>query len=160
MKLSAIAAIGQNGELGKDNNLIWHLKGDMKFFKETTLGHTIIMGRKTFESLPKLLPKRKHIVLSRGNIDIPQVEVYHDIASFLKKYQNSNEEIFNIGGASIYKALLDYTENIYLTEIDASAEADTYFPKLNKNDYHAIILDITHDQDTGIKYKHVLYTRR
>ncbi len=160
MKLSAIAAIGRNGELGKDNNLIWHLKGDMNFFKATTLGHTIIMGRKTFESLPKLLPGRKHIVLSSGNIDIPEVEVYHDIAIFLQNYQNSDEKIFNIGGASIYKALLDYTEKIYLTEIDASAQADVYFPKFNKDDYYATILDNTQDQDTGIKYKHVLYKRR
>lgn len=160
MKLSIIAAIGKNGELGKDNNLIWHLKGDMKFFKEVTLGHTIIMGRKTFESLPKLLPKRKHLVLSKSNIEIPKVEVYHDIDSFLNNYQNSNKEIFNIGGASIYKALLDYTEKIYLTEIDASAQADTYFPKFNKNNYKTTILGVSQDQETGIKYKHVLYKRR
>ena len=160
MKLAIIAAIGQNGELGKDNNLIWHLKGDMKFFKDITLGHTIIMGRKTFESLPRLLPGRKHIVLSNGNIDIPEVEVYHDITSFFKNYQNSDEEIFNIGGASIYKALLDYTDKIYLTEIEKQAEADTYFPKFNKDDYHATVLDINQDQDMGIKYKHVLYKRR
>ena len=139
MRLSIIAAIGQNGELGKNNNLIWHLKGDMKFFKDITLGHTIVMGRKTFESLPKLLPGRKHIVLSRNNIDIPEIEVYHDIQSFLKKYQNSDEEIFNIGGASIYKILLDYTDKIYLTEIEKQAEADTYFPKFNKDDYNATI---------------------
>ena len=160
MRLSIIAAIGQNGELGKNNNLIWHLKGDMKFFKYITLGHTIVMGRKTFESLPKLLPGRKHIVLSRNNIDIPEIEVYHDIQSFLKKYQNSDEEIFNIGGASIYKILLDYTDKIYLTEIEKQAEADTYFPKFNKDDYNATILDINQDQNTGIKYKHVLYKRR
>ena len=160
MRLSIIAAIGQNGELGKNNNLIWHLKGDMKFFKDITLGHTIVMGRKTFESLPKLLPGRKHIVLSRNNIDIPEIEVYHDIQSFLKKYQNSDEEIFNIGSASIYKILLDYTDKIYLTEIEKQAEADTYFPKFNKDDYNATILDINQDQNTGIKYKHVLYKRR
>lgn len=160
MRLSIIAAIGQNGELGKNNNLIWHLKGDMKFFKDITLGHTIVMGRKTFESLPKLLPGRKHIVLSRNNIDIPEIEVYHDIQSFLKKYQNSDEEIFNIGGASTYKILLDYTDKIYLTEIEKQAEADTYFPKFNKDDYNATILDINQDQNTGIKYKHVLYKRR
>lgn len=160
MRLSIIAAIGQHGELGKNNNLIWHLKGDMKFFKDITLGHTIVMGRKTFESLPKLLPGRKHIVLSRNNIDIPEIEVYHDIQSFLKKYQNSDEEIFNIGGASIYKILLDYTDKIYLTEIEKQAEADTYFPKFNKDDYNETILDINQDQNTGIKYKHVLYKRR
>ncbi len=160
MKLSIIAAVGQNYELGKDNNLLWHFKGDMQFFKEITLGHTIIMGRKTFESLPKLLPERKHIVLSRSNIDIPKVEIYHDIAHFLKSYQSSDEEIFNIGGASVYKALLDYTEKIYLTEIEDSAEADTYFPKFNKNDFYIKILENKQDKQTQIKYRHVLYKRR
>lgn len=160
MKLSIIAATGKNNELGLNNNLIWHLKGDMKFFKETTIHHTIIMGRKTFESLPKLLPNRKHIVLSRNNIDIPEIEVYHNIESFLKQYQNSNEEIFNIGGASIYKALLEYTEKIYLTEIEAAAKADAYFPYFNKENFEKQILDKKTDEQTGIKYKHVLYKRR
>ena len=160
MKLSIIAATGKNNELGLNNNLIWHLKGDMNFFKETTIHHTIIMGRKTFESLPKLLPNRKHIVLSRNNIDIPKIEVYHSIESFLKQYQNSNEEIFNIGGASIYKALLEYTEKIYLTEIEAAAKADAYFPYFNKENFEKQILDKKTDEQTGIKYKHVLYKRR
>ena len=88
MKLSIIAAIGKNNELGLNNNLIWHLPGDMKFFKEITTYHTIIMGRKTFESLPKLLPNRKHIVLSKSNIDIPEIEVYHSIQDFIFKYKN------------------------------------------------------------------------
>ena len=118
------------------------------------------MGRKTFESLPKLLPNRKHIVLSRNNIDIPEIEVYHNIESFLKQYQNSNEEIFNIGGASIYKALLEYTEKIYLTEIKAAAKADAYFPYFNKKNFEKQILDKKTDEQTGIKYKHVLYKRR
>ena len=160
MKLSLIAAIGQNNELGFNNNLIWHLPGDMKFFRETTIGHTIIMGRKTFESLPKLLPDRKHIVLSRSNIDIPEIEVYHDIESFLNQYQHSNEEIFNIGGASLYQALLKYTDKMYLTEIEAMAKADAYFPHFDKTEYNSSILDEKIDQKTNIKYKHILYKRR
>ena len=112
MKLSIIAAVGRNYELGYKNNLIWHLKGDMKFFKEKTIGHTIIMGRKTFESLPKLLPERKHIILTKNKIEIPNVEIYNNIQSFIENYKNKDEEIFNIGGASIYKALLEYTSKI------------------------------------------------
>lgn len=159
MKLSIIAAIGKNNELGLNNNLIWHLPGDMKFFKETTIGHTIIMGRKTFESLPRLLPDRKHIVLSKSNIDIPKVEVYRSIPDFMSKYQNSDEEIFNIGGASIYQALLQYTDEMYLTEIEATAKADAYFPHFNKKEFTCQILDEQTDKKTNIKYKHVLYKR-
>lgn len=160
MTLSIIAAVGKNGELGLNNNLIWKIPGDMKFFKEQTLGHTIIMGRKTFESLPRLLPKRKHLVLSHTDIDIPKVEVYHSIPEFLNDYKDSEEEIFNIGGASIYKALLEYTDKIYLTEIEASSNADAYFPHFNKDEYDTQILDKKQDENTKIKHKHVLYKRR
>lgn len=160
MKLNIIAAIGQNNELGFNNNLIWHLSGDMKFFKEKTINHTIIMGRKTFESLPKLLPKRKHIVLSRKYINIKGVEVYHNIQTFLNAYHNTDEEIFNIGGATLYKALLKYTDNLYLTEIEATSKADVYFPNFNKDEYISQVLDTKEDEQTGIKYKHVLYKRR
>ncbi len=160
MKLSIIAAIGKNNELGLNNNLIWHLKGDMKFFKETTIGHTIIMGRKTFESLPQLLEERKHIVLSRNNINIPNIEVFHTIEEFLSNYINTDEEIFNIGGASVYQSLLEYTDKIYLTEIEKTAKADAYFPTFNKKDFESEILDKKTDEKTGIKYKHVLYKRR
>ena len=160
MKLSIIAAIGKNNELGLNNNLIWHLKGDMKFFKETTIGHTIIMGRKTFESLPQLLEERKHIVLSRNNINIPNIEVFHTIEEFLSNYINTDEEIFNIGGASVYQSLLEYTDKIYLTEVEKTAKADAYFPTFNKKDFESEILDKKTDEKTGIKYKHVLYKRR
>lgn len=160
MRLSVIAAVGKNGELGNNNKLIWKFKGDLKFFKETTLGHTIVMGRKTFESLPKILPERKHIIISHQNITIPNIEIYHTIEDFLNQYKESNEEIFNIGGASIYNALLDYASKIYLTEIEDSAEADAYFPHFDKNSFTSQIISSEEDEKTGIKYKHVLYKRR
>ena len=162
MKLSIIAAIGQNNELGKNNDLIWHLKGDMKIFKEKTIGHKIIMGRKTFESLPKMLSARKHLVLTRSNLSFPkEVEVYHSLDEFLKKYQNSDEEIFDIGGASLYEALLAYADKIYLTEIAAEdKEADVYFPKFNKKDFDRTVLSDLYDDESKIAYKHVLYKRR
>ena len=134
MTLSIIAAVGKNGELGLNNNLIWKIPGDMKFFKEQTLSHT--------------------------DIDVPKVEVYHSIPEFLNDYKDSEEEIFNIGGASIYKALLEYTDKIYLTEIEASSNADAYFPHFNKDEYDTQILDKKQDENTKIKYKHVLYKRR
>ena len=162
MKLSIIAAIGKNNELGKNNDLIWHLKDDMKFFKETTMGHKIIMGRKTFESLPGMLPGRKHLVLTRKTIEFPkEVEVYHNIEDFIDIYKDSAEEIFDIGGETLYKQLLDYADKLYLTEIDAEdKDADVYFPKFNKEEFDKIIIDEHYDQKQDIEYKHVLYKRR
>ena len=158
MKLSIIAAIGQNNELGINNQLIWHLKKDMKFFKETTINHKIVMGRKTFESLPKLLVNREHIILTKQNINLPNVKIFHDISLFLKAYENLDEEIFNIGGQSIYKELLEYADKLYLTEIEATSKADAYFPIFDKNDFEKEIL--SENEEDGIKYKHVLYKRR
>ena len=106
--LSIIVAVANNNVIGKDNKLIWHLPEDLKRFKALTTGHTIIMGRKTFESLGRVLPNRKHIVLCNDvnlNIENENVEVLSDI-SMLEKYINSAEENFVIGGATIYKLLL------------------------------------------------------
>jgi len=159
MELSIIAAIGKNNELGKDNDLIWRFKKDMKFFRDTTWGHPMVMGRKTFESLPGILPNRKHIVISSRKLQLPkEVELYHSVDSFLEDYQNYEEEIFDVGGASMYKALLDYADKLYLTEIDAERGADVYFPEFDKNTYTKEILEENTEND--IKFKHVLYKRR
>lgn len=159
MKLSIIAAIGKNNELGKDNDLIWRFKEDMKFFKETTWGHKIVMGRKTFESLPGLLKGRQHIIITRQTLDLPkEVQVYNSPFEFLIDYIDSDEEIFDIGGASIYKEFIDYADKLYLTEIEDSKDADVYFPTFDKNLFDKDIL-CTHKED-DIKFKHVLYKRR
>jgi len=159
MSYSIIAAIGKNNELGKDNDLIWRLKNDLKFFREVTTGHTIIMGRKTFESLPKMLPNRKHIVLSSSEDFPSEVEVYKELKDLLESLKNSEEEIFIIGGGSIYKLFIDYADKLYLTEIDASyEEADTYFPTFDKNNYDREVLK--ENEENGILYKHVLYKRK
>ena len=92
-----IAAIGKNRELGRDNKLLWSLKGDLKFFKEKTTNHTIIMGRKTFESLGRLLPNRKHVVISSSNNFPKEVDVYNNIESLLSHYKDTSEELFIIG---------------------------------------------------------------
>lgn len=158
MKLVIIAAIGENNELGKGNSLIWHLPGDLKFFKDKTYGKSIVMGRKTFESLPKMLPNRHHIVITSGNINNPDVEVYHSIESFLNSY-SSDEETFVIGGASIYKAFIDIVDTMYLTEVEASCEsADAFFPDFDKNDWQRS--ELTQNSENGISYKHILYKRR
>lgn len=156
MKLTEIAAIGKNRELGKDNQLIWHFPQDLKFFKEQTKGHTIVMGRKTFESLPGMLPKRHHIVISKSGAKFPEeVEVFSSIDAFVDAYQTKEEEIFVIGGATIYKQMLSLCHRLILTEINQSYDADVFFPEFDKNLYHKQILnDIT---ENGVHYQHVEY---
>lgn len=159
MSYSIIAAIGKNNELGKDNDLIWHLKGDLKFFKETTTGKKIIMGRRTFLSLPKMLPNRHHIVLSSHNDFPSEVEVYKSIKELLNKYDNIDEEIFIIGGSSIYKEFIELSSKMYLTHIDDECkDADVFFPNFNKEDYDIELL--LENEEDGIKYKHVLYNKK
>lgn len=159
MNINLIAAIGKNYELGMNNDLIWKLKEDLKFFKETTMGHPIVMGRKTFESLPRALPGRKNIVISTNEINNDKIEVYKSIRDFLIKYQNSNEDIFIIGGASIYNLFVELASNMYLTEIEAEEKnADVYFPKFNINEWNKEIIS-NHEQN-NIKYSHVLYKRK
>ena len=159
MDINLIAAIGKNNELGKNNDLIWKLKGDMKFFRETTMGHPIVMGRKTFESLPKVLPGRKNIVISSNEILNDEIERYKSIKEFLLKYKEFNEDVFIIGGASIYKQFIDLASKLYLTEIDAVAkDADVYFPMFNKLEWNKEI--ISEKEENDIKYNHVLYKRK
>ena len=157
MSVSMIAAVGKNLELGKNNDLIWHFKEDMKFFKDTTMGHTVVMGRKTFESLPKALPGRKNIVISsnaeyqaQGATVVTSVEEALQIAD--------NEEIFILGGGKIYAEFLPYADKLYLTEIDAECEdADTYFPQFNKSEYIKEIINYF-DID-GVEFYHVVYKK-
>ena len=157
MSVSMIAAVGKNLELGKNNNLIWNFKEDMKFFKDTTMGHTVVMGRKTFESLPKALPGRKNIVITsnadyqaQGATVVTSVEEALQIAD--------NEEIFVIGGGKIYAEFLPYADKLFLTEIDAEcADADTYFPQFNKSDYIKEIINY-YDID-GVEFYHVVYKK-
>lgn len=159
MSYSIIAAIGKNRELGKDNSLIWHLPNDLQFFKKITSNHTIIMGRKTFDSLHKMLPNRKHIVLTSSE-DLPnEVEVYKELKQILERYKDTTEEIFVIGGASIYSQFLEYSDKLYLTEIDAEEKnASVYFPEFNKDNYEVELLK--ENIDNGIKYKHMVYRRK
>lgn len=158
MTINIIAAIGKNNELGKNNDLIWKIKGDMKFFKETTMGHTVVMGRKTFESLPKVLPGRKNVVISTHSINNVEIEVYKSIQDFLNNYNDTNEEIFIIGGSTLYEQFIDMANKLYLTEIDDTCKADVYFPKFDKSEWNIDVL--SENEEENIKYRHVLYKRK
>ena len=137
---SIIAAVGKNNELGKKGDLIFHIKEDMQFFKETTTGHTVVMGFKTWESLPKKLPNRKNIVVSFEEIEGPD-ECITDLVQFIKDNENTDEEIFVIGGGSIYAQFIDHAKRIYLTEINGEdSEADVFFPTFDKSKYKRTVL--------------------
>lgn len=153
-----IAAIGKNRELGRDNKLLWSLKGDLKFFKEKTTNHTIIMGRKTFESLGRLLPNRKHIVISSSNDFPEEVDVYNNIESLLSHYKDTSEELFIIGGAKIYSEFIDYATKMYLTLVDGEFDADVYFPMFDESEWTKTVL--SENEENGLKYKHVLYEKK
>lgn len=160
MKISIIAAIGENNELGKNNDLIWHLPNDLKFFKSVTTGKTVLMGRNTFWSLPKVLPNRTNIVITDMDEDYPkEVVIYNSIEAFLGDYKNTEEEVFIIGGASIYSQFINIADKIYLTEVAATCDdAQVYFPQFDKEQYEKDI--VGQNEDNGISYKHVLYKRR
>lgn len=156
--ISMIACVGKNLELGKDNDLIWHLPNDLKFFKEKTLNKTVVMGRNTFLSLQKKLPKRRNIVLMLPSEEkIMDVDNFHSISEVLDEIKKIDDEVFIIGGASIYRQFLPYTNKIYLTEVPMEAEATVYFPEFDKTKYKRILLG--ENSDDNIKYQHVLYER-
>ena len=134
--ISLIAAVDKNNAIGKDNKLLFHIKEDLLFFKETTINHTIIMGRKTFEALPGVLPLRKHIILTRDKsykVNDPQVKIESSLKSLLEDLKDKDEEVFIIGGGEIFEQVMEsgLVDKIYLTKINKSVEdADTFFPQI------------------------------
>ena len=133
--LSIIVAKAKNNIIGKDNKIIWHLPEDLKYFKNITTGHTIIMGRKTFESLGRVLPNRKHIIFSNNpsfNVNDENVKVVHSLLE-IQDLIEGKEEAFVIGGAMIYNFLMPYVKKMYVTEIDKEFEGDTFFSKIDDN---------------------------
>ena len=161
--LSIIVAKAKNNVIGKDNQLIWHLPEDLKRFKQLTTGHTIIMGRKTFESLGRILPNRKHVILCNDaemNIEDERVEILEDI-SMLDKYINSDEENFIIGGATIYRLLMPYANKMYITEIDKEFEGDVSFPEVKEEEWKIEqIEEGPKDGENDFSYQYVTYVRK
>jgi dihydrofolate reductase len=153
--ISIIVATAENGVIGKDNQLLWRLSADLKQFRVLTTGHSIIMGRKTFESIGKPLPNRTNIVISRqSNFDFPEgILQANSLEKAIEMAQNAagSEEIFIIGGGNVYKQALAITDKIYLTEVKANIEGDAFFPKLNENDWKEISR-ISHAKDEKNEY--------
>lgn len=161
--LSIIVAVANDNVIGKDNKLIWHLPEDLKRFKRLTTGHTIIMGRKTFESLGRVLPNRKHVVLCNDanlNIENENVEVLTDV-NMLDKYIESEEENFVIGGATIYKLLLPKAEKLYLTKINEGFEGDVYFPEIKEEEWKVVSKEQgLQDENNPYNYEYINYERK
>ena len=147
MILSIISAIGKNNEIGKKNDLLWSLPEDMKHFRKITSGHPVIMGQKTFESLARdengkqigrLLPNRRNIILTQDkSFKKENTEVLRSIDELMKlleKTTNDNDEVFVIGGGSIYKALMDKVDKLYITHVDAEfPDAEIFFPRIDQD---------------------------
>ena len=149
--LSISVAVAKNNVIGINNTLPWHISEDLKRFKRITSDKKMIMGRKAFESLPGILPNRKHIIITRNKdfkVDSDMVAIEYDLNSLVEKYSKCDEEIFVIGGAEIYEQFLPYIDKIYLTQIEEAFEGDTYFPEIN---YDELKLKYTSEKFTDEK---------
>lgn len=155
MKLIIIAAIGKNNELGLNNDLIWHIKEDLQFFKNATMNHKIVMGKNTLLSLPKKLKGREYIVISKTT-QTNEYEVYRSIEDFISAYSEIDEKIFCIGGSSIYREMIKYADEMYITHINEESKADVYFPEIDNSFTNE---ETKEYNENGISYTRTLYKR-
>lgn len=170
MKINIIAAVSQNGAIGRDNSLLWHLSGDMKFFRETTTGHPVIMGRKTFESIGRPLPRRTNIVISRGEPQLPEgVVLAHSLDEALAAavggctatgtVEGCASECFIIGGGQIYAEAMPLADTLYITRVLTSVDdADTFFPTIDSTLWNITSeSEVFTDSESGIQYRFEKY---
>lgn len=137
--ISFVVAMDKNRVIGKDNDLPWHLPEDLKFFKRVTMGHPIVMGRKTHESIGRVLPGRENIIVTRDKHYLSDgCTVLHSINEVKGLERENGEEIFVIGGAEIFKELFPMADRLYITHIDEEFEGDTYFPLFSENDWELV----------------------
>lgn len=167
--LSLIVAVAQNNAIGRNNELLWHISEDLKYFKSTTTGHPVIMGRKTYESIGRPLPGRRNIVLTRGTLEIPPVknpqttsmEVVNSLDEVYAIAQG-DEEFFVMGGGMLYNETFGKADFLYLTRIYAEAEsADTFFPEVDEMEWDVVReSQLLHDEENDIDFKFIVYKRR
>lgn len=157
--LSLIVARANNGVIGSKNDLPWYLSADLRRFKELTTGHTVVMGRKTYESimtrLGHALPDRRNIVLTRQALDLPDAEIIHDIRDI-----EDLGDVFVIGGAEVYKATIDLADRLYMTEVHADIDGDAHFPAIDPAVWREISRE-PHEADEKNQYAYdfVVYER-
>ena len=159
--ITIIAAVAENNALGKNNDLLWHLPKDFKRFKEITSGHYIIMGRKTFESFPKPLPNRTHVIISRQNNYAPKDCIVVNSLENALKICPENEDLFIIGGGEIYKQSINFTDKLDITKVHENFDATVFFPEIDLNIWQ-IDSEEFHEKDEKHKYdfSFVSYSRK
>lgn len=159
--ISIIVAAAQNNAIGYQNQLLWRMPADLKFFKDTTINHTVIMGRKTFESVGKPLPKRRNIIITRQtDYEVEGAEVVNSINDALALC-SPHEETFIVGGAEIYNLIMDQCDRIYFTLIYGEFEADTFFPPILQ-DFWQLTSESYHqaDEKNPYDYNFMIYQRK
>lgn len=144
--ITMIAAAAENNALGKDNDLVWHLPDDFKRFKRLTSGHYIIMGRKTFESFPKLLPDRTHVIITRKDDYQPEGTIVVNSLDEALRVSKTDEQPFIIGGGEIYKMGMEKADRIELTRVHAEFDADTFFPEIDTDNWE-LVKEQFHEKD-------------
>ena len=152
-----IAAVGKKREIGYKGELVFNLREDLEFFKRTTMGHPVLMGRKTWESLGRKLPGRQNLVVSGTPVEGADQTVT-DLEQFIRENRDSKKEIMIIGGAKLYKKMLRYADTMYLTEIEAEGKADAYFPVFRQADYEKMI--IGKGVENGVNFVFAKYTKK
>ena len=160
-QISIIVAIAQNHAIGKDNDLLWHISNDFKWFKENTRGHQVIMGQRTLESLPNgPLPKRSNIVITdKKGMTFDGCETVYSIEDAIEKCSDT-EESFIIGGGSIYKQFLEHANKFYLTRVHKDFDADTFF-EVDFSDWNEIYReDVNDDPQNDFEYSFIIYERK
>lgn len=162
--LSLIVSKSKNNVIGNKNGLLWNFPDDMQRFRTVTEGHVIIMGRKTYESIGRLLPSRKHVVFTNNpdfKVDDTSVEVVHSVED-VQKYVEDEDENVVIGGAMIYGLLLPYVNKLYITDIDRDYEGDAIFPKISdlEENWNLVENEEKIDSSSNIKYKFLTYERK
>ncbi|WP_027409773.1 type 3 dihydrofolate reductase [Anoxybacteroides tepidamans] len=160
--ISLIVAMDQNRIIGKDNKLPWHLPADLAYFKRVTMGHPIVMGRKTFESIGRPLPGRDNIVLTRNRSFQPEgCIVIHSIDDIQKMAAERNDEIFVIGGAELFEAVLPVADRLYITKIEAQFPGDTFFPPFQEADWCLVSSEKgPKDEKNPYDYAFLVYERK
>lgn len=159
--ITMIAAAAENNALGKDNDLVWHLPDDFKRFKALTTGHYILMGRKTFESFPKLLPNRTHVVITRQKDYCPEGCIVTDSLEKAIEIAGNDPQPFIIGGGEIYKQGMDKADLIELTRVHGEFDADTFFPEIDEDEWE-LIAEEYHPADDRHNYafSYLTYKRK
>ena len=158
-RVSIIVAMAKNRVIGVNNALPWHLSADLKRFKALTMGHHIIMGRKTFESIGRILPGRTILVISRNaQLQVSGAKVVHSLCAALSASAGESE-VFIVGGEQIYRESLPFTDRIYLTEIDKEFDGDSFFPSLESDAWRNLGRETHKDPASGLAYSFVTYDR-